>query len=46
MWWGLYVAVASVLYQLRNLGWAALTVLAMFIIGIAMYQLQKNSDQK
>jgi hypothetical protein len=44
--WGLYVAVASVLYQLRNLGWAALTVLAMFIIGVAIYQLQKHDDKK
>jgi hypothetical protein len=44
--WGLYVAVAAVLYQLRHLGWAALTVLAVFLIGIAMYQLQKHSDQK
>jgi hypothetical protein len=42
--WGLYVAIASVLYQLRHLGWAALTVLAMFLIGIAMYYLQKHSD--
>lgn len=39
--WGLYVAIASVLYQLRNLGFAALAVLACFVIGIAIYQLQK-----
>lgn len=39
--WGLYVAVGSVLYQLRGLGWAALTVLAAFVIGVAIYQLQK-----
>jgi hypothetical protein len=39
--WGLYVAVGAVLYQLRDLGWAALTVLALFIIGVAVYQLQK-----
>lgn len=39
--WGLYVAVASVLYQLRNLGYAALAVLAVFVIGVAIYQLQK-----
>ncbi len=38
--WGLYVAVGAVLYQLRDLGWAALTVLAMFLIGIAIYKLQ------
>ncbi len=40
--WGLYVAVGAVLYQLRNLGWAALTVLAVFLIGIAVYQLQRH----
>lgn len=39
--WGLYVAVGSVLYQLRHLGYAALAVLAIFVIGIAVYQLQK-----
>lgn len=39
--WGLYVAVASVLYQLRHLGYMALAFLAMFIIGVAIYQLQK-----
>jgi len=39
--WGLYVAVGSVLYQLRGLGYAAVAVLAVFVIGIAVYQLQK-----
>jgi hypothetical protein len=43
--WGLYVAVAAVLYQLRHLGWAALTLLAVFLIGIAIYNLQKHSDK-
>ena len=41
--WGLYVAVGAVLYQLRNLGWAALTVLAVFLIGLAIHKIQKNS---
>ncbi|MCA9347891.1 hypothetical protein KC867_00615, partial [Candidatus Saccharibacteria bacterium] len=39
--WGLYVSVGAVLYQLRDLGYAALAVLATFIIGVAVYQLQK-----
>lgn len=39
--WGLYVAVGSVLYQLRGLGWAALSFLALFVIGIAIYEIQK-----
>lgn len=43
--WGLYVALAAVLYQLRNLGWAALTILAIFLIGMAMYRLQKHDDK-
>ena len=43
--WGLYVAVGSVLYQLRNLGYAALALLGAFVIGIALYQLQKANKQ-
>lgn len=39
--WGLYAAVAAVLFQLRGLGWAALAFLAIFIIGLALYRLQK-----
>jgi hypothetical protein len=42
--WGLYTAVGAVLYQLRDLGWAALTVLALFLIGLAVYKIQKNND--
>jgi hypothetical protein len=44
--WGLYVAIAAVLYQLRDLGWAALTILALTIIGIAIYQINKSGDNK
>lgn len=44
--WGLYASVLAVLYQLRNLGWAALTVLAIFIIGMALYRLQRVGDSK
>ncbi len=40
--WGLYVAVGAVLYQLRGLGWAALAFLAVFLIGLAIYRIQKN----
>ncbi len=40
--WGLYVAVGAVLYQLRALAWLALAVLAMFLIGLAVYQIQKS----
>lgn len=43
-WWGLYVSVAAVLYQLRDLGWAALTVLALFVIGVAVYRLLKRGS--
>lgn len=39
--WGLYVALGSVLYQLRNLGWAALALVAVFLIGLGVYYLQK-----
>lgn len=48
--WGTYVAVGSVLYQLRHLGYAALAVLAIFVIGMAIYKLQRSNksseDQK
>jgi len=42
--WGLYVAIGAVLYQLRGLGWAMVAVLAVFLIGLALYRLQKNYD--
>jgi hypothetical protein len=44
--WGMYVAVGSVLFQLRSLAWLSLTLLAVFLIGLAVYQLQKNDDQQ
>jgi hypothetical protein len=43
--WGLYIAVAAVLYQLRNLGWAALTVLALFLIGLAVAKILKYQEK-
>lgn len=43
--WGLFVATGAVLYQLRNLGYLALGVLALVLIGIAVYSLQKHSDK-
>lgn len=46
IWWGLFVAVGAVMYQLRHLGWAALTVLALFLIGLAVYLLQKQNNQE
>lgn len=45
IYWGLYVSVGAVLYQLRHLGWAALTLLALFIIGLAVYRIQKISQK-
>jgi hypothetical protein len=44
--WGLYVAIGAVLYQLRDLGWAMLAVLSLFIIGIAIYRALKQPDDK
>lgn len=44
--WGLYVSVAAILYQLRDLGWAALTFLAVFIIGLAIYHLNKSGSNE
>jgi hypothetical protein len=45
-YWGLYVALGAVLYQLRHLGWAALSFLAIFIIGMAMFRLLRSGDRK
>lgn len=42
--WGLYVGVAAVLYQLRDLGWAMLAVLSLFLIGVAVYRALKQPD--
>ena len=40
---GLYVAVGTVLYQLRHFGvWAALTLLAVFV-GLAIYKIQHSN---
>lgn len=44
--WGLYFSLATVLYQLRDLGYAALGVLAVFLIALAIYKLQKYNDPK
>lgn len=43
-WWGLYIAVGAVLYQLRGLGWAMLAIIALVVIGIAIYQLTKQDE--
>ncbi|HUB93454.1 MAG TPA: hypothetical protein VMB52_03040 [Verrucomicrobiae bacterium] len=44
--WGLYVAVAAVLFQLRSYGYAALGLLAVFLISLAIYQLEKYNEKK
>lgn len=40
--WGLWTALAAILFQLRGLGYAFLSLLAAIIIGIAIYRLQKT----
>jgi hypothetical protein len=44
--WGLYTAVASVVYQLRELGWAMLSVVALFVIGVAIHRALKQPDNE
>lgn len=44
--WGLYVAVASVLWQLRGLGWVSLSLLALFIISVAIYQIYSSNKKQ
>jgi hypothetical protein len=42
--WGLYVGIAAVLYQLRDLGWAMVAVLSLFLIGIAIFRALKQPE--
>lgn len=42
--WGLWTAIAAVLFQLSGLGWAFVAALAVVIISVAVYQLQKHND--
>jgi len=42
--WGLYVGIAAVMYQLRDLGWAMVAILSLFIIGIAVYRSTKQPE--
>jgi hypothetical protein len=39
---GLWTGLAAILYQLRGLGWAFMTLLALIVIGVAVYRLQKH----
>jgi formate hydrogenlyase subunit 3/multisubunit Na+/H+ antiporter MnhD subunit len=41
---GLWIALGSILYQLRGLGWAFLGIVAVVLIAIAIYRLQKHED--
>ncbi len=41
--WGLWTALAAILFQLRGLGWAFLSLLALIVIGVAVYRLQKHT---
>ena len=40
--WGLYVAVGAVLFQLKDLGFLSMILLALFMISIAVYKIQKS----
>ena len=42
--WGLYASIATVLYQLRGLGWAMLSILALVLIGIGAYRAMNQPD--
>ena len=43
---GLWTGLAAVLFQLRGLGYVFLTLLAVIIIGVAVYRLQKTPHDK
>ncbi len=44
--WGLYVAVGAVLFQLKDLGFLSMILLALFIISIAVYKIQKSDKSE
>ena len=44
--WGLWTALAAILFQLRGLGYAFVSLLALIIIGTAVYRLQKKPLDK
>ena len=44
--WGLWTALAAILFQLRGLGWAFVSLLAVIIIATAVYRLQKKPLDK
>lgn len=44
--WGLWTGLAAILFQLRGLGWAFLSLLAVIIIAVAVYRLQKTPHDK
>ncbi len=46
MWWGLAVATVAVLYQLRDLPFAGLGFLSVVVIGVALYILGRQKDEK
>ena len=43
--WGLYVSVGVVLYELRDLGWAMLSILALVLIGVGAYRAMNQPDE-
>lgn len=46
MWWGLGIATLAVLYQLRDLPFAGLGFLALVVIGVALYILNRQNSTK
>lgn len=44
--WGLYVAIGAVLYQMRELEWVVLLILAVATIGIAVYYLNRQDPER
>lgn len=42
--WGMFVSIGAVLYQMRDLEWVVLLILAVSVIGIALYYLNRQSS--
>lgn len=43
--WGLFVTMGAVLYQMRDLEWAVLLILALSVIGAALYYINRHGNE-
>lgn len=42
--WGIYVTIGAVLFQMRELEWAVLLIIAISVIGAALYYINRHNQ--